>query len=67
MTDVSTMAKWATVAEHGDEMAAAYKELYGKEWTEDPEAAPDAYGQEVPSAGWLWVKEVCSESTHRYR
>jgi len=58
MTDVSTMAKWATVAEHGDEMAAAYKELYGKEWTEDPEAAPDAYGQEVPNAGWLWVKKM---------
>ena len=58
MTDVSTMAKWATVAEHGDEMAAAYKELYGKEWTEDPEAAPDAYGQEVANAGWLWVKKM---------
>jgi len=57
MTDVSTMAKWATVAENGDDMAAAYKELYGKEWTEDPEAQPDAYGQEVLNAGWLWIKK----------
>jgi len=58
MTDVSTMAKWATVAEHGDEMAAAYKALYGVEWTTDPAAAPDAFGQEVPNAGWLWVKKM---------
>lgn len=58
MTDVSTMAKWATVADHGDEMAAAYKELYGKEWTEDPEAGVDAYGQEVLNAGWLWIKKM---------
>jgi iron(III) transport system substrate-binding protein len=57
MTDVSTMAKWATVAENGDKMAAAYKELYGVEWTEDPEAKTDAYGQEVPNAGWLWIKK----------
>jgi iron(III) transport system substrate-binding protein len=58
MTDVSTMAKWATVAEHGDEMAAAYKELYGKEWTTDPAAQTDAFGQEVINAGWLWVKKM---------
>jgi iron(III) transport system substrate-binding protein len=58
MTDVSTMAKWATVAEHGDEMAVAYKELYGVEWTEDPAAQPDAFGQEVINAGWLWVKKM---------
>ena len=57
MTDVSTMAKWATVAENGEKMAAAYKELYGVDWTEDPEAQPDAYGQEVPNAGWLWIKK----------
>jgi iron(III) transport system substrate-binding protein len=58
MTDVSTMAKWATVAEHGDEMAAAYKELYGVDWTTDPAAVPDAFGQEVPNAGWLWIKKM---------
>ena len=58
MTDVSTMAKWATVAEHGDEMAAAYLALYGVEWTTDPAAATDAFGQEVPNAGWLWIKKM---------
>jgi iron(III) transport system substrate-binding protein len=58
MTDVSTMAKWATVAEHGDEMAAAYKDLYGADWTTDPAAQKDAYGQEVPNAGWLWIKKM---------
>jgi iron(III) transport system substrate-binding protein len=58
MTDVSTMAKWATVAEHGDEMATAYKTLYGKDWTTDPAAQKDAFGQEVPNAGWLWVKKM---------
>jgi iron(III) transport system substrate-binding protein len=39
-------------------MAAAYKTKFGVEWTEDPAAAPDAYGQEVPNAGWLWVKKM---------
>ncbi len=58
MTDVSTMAKWATVAEHGDEMAAAYKALYGVEWTTDAAAQTDAFGQVVPNAGWLWVKKM---------
>jgi iron(III) transport system substrate-binding protein len=58
MTDVSTMAKWATVAEHGDEMAQAYKDLYGVEWTTDPAAQTDAFGQEVPNAGWLWIKKM---------
>jgi iron(III) transport system substrate-binding protein len=58
MTDVSTMAKWATVAEHGDEMAVAYKALYGVEWTTDPAAQPDAFGQTVINAGWLWIKKM---------
>jgi iron(III) transport system substrate-binding protein len=58
MIDVSTMAKWATVAEHGDEMAAAYLALYGVEWTTDPAAATDAFGQTVPNAGWLWIKKM---------
>lgn len=58
MTDVSTMAKWATVAEHGDEMAVAYQSLYGVEWTTDPAAATDAFGQTVINAGWLWIKKM---------
>ncbi len=58
MTDVSTMAKWATIAEHGDEMAAAYQALYGKDWTTDPAAATDAFGQAPANAGWLFIKKL---------
>ena len=39
-------------------MAAAYKTLYGVEWTTDPAAATDAFGQAVPNAGWLWIKKM---------
>jgi iron(III) transport system substrate-binding protein len=58
MTDVSTMAKWATIAEHGDDMAAAYQDLYGKDWTTDPAAAPDAFGTTPINAGWLFIKKL---------
>jgi iron(III) transport system substrate-binding protein len=58
MTDVSTMAKWATIAEHGDEMAAAYQNLYGKDWTTDPAAQPDAFGATPLNAGWLFIKKL---------
>jgi iron(III) transport system substrate-binding protein len=59
MTDVSTMAKWATIAEHGDEMAAAYQELYGKDWTTDPAAVADPFTGEAPvNAGWLFIKKL---------
>jgi iron(III) transport system substrate-binding protein len=58
MTDVSTMAKWATIAEHGDEMAAAYQDLYSKDWTTDSAAAPDAFGTTPLNAGWLFIKKL---------
>jgi iron(III) transport system substrate-binding protein len=58
MTDVSTMAKWATIAEHGDEMATAYQDLYGKDWTTDPAAQPDAFGEVPINAGWLFIKKL---------
>jgi iron(III) transport system substrate-binding protein len=58
MTDVSTMAKWATIAEHGDEMAAAYLALYGQDWTTDPAAQPDAFGSVPENAGWLFIKKL---------
>lgn len=58
MTDVSTMAKWATIAEHGDEMAAAYQELYGTDWTTDSAAQPDDYGAIPENAGWLFIKKL---------
>ena len=56
--DVSTMAKWATIVEHADEMATAYKDLYGKDWTTDPSAAPDAFGSAPENAGWLFLKKL---------
>lgn len=36
-----------------DEMATAYQELYGKEWTED-----EAYGDDTPNAGYLFLKKL---------
>ena len=35
MSDVSTMAKMATFVQNADEMAQAYQDLYGKDWTTD--------------------------------
>jgi iron(III) transport system substrate-binding protein len=58
MSDVSTMAKIATFVQNGDEMAQAYLDLYGKEWTTDELAATDASGQVVENAGYLWLKKL---------
>jgi iron(III) transport system substrate-binding protein len=58
MSDVSTMAKIATFVQNGDEMAQAYKDLYGKEWTTDALAVTDASGQVVENAGYLWLKKL---------
>ncbi len=58
MSDVSTMAKIATFVQNGDEMATAYKDLYGKEWNTDELAATDAAGMVVENAGYLWLKKL---------
>jgi iron(III) transport system substrate-binding protein len=58
INDVSTMAKYATIVEHADEMAAAYQDLYGKDWTTDEVAAPDAFGSAPANAGWLFLKKL---------
>jgi iron(III) transport system substrate-binding protein len=50
----------ATFAQNGEEMAAAYQELYGKDWSTDALAAPDASGIEVENAGYLWLKKVAN-------
>lgn len=52
LADVSTMGILTVITQHGDELAAAYKELYGKEWNTDP-----AYDKTTPNAGWLWLKK----------
>lgn len=47
LVDVSTMAIYTTIVAHGKELAAAYKDKYGK----DPILDAD-----TPDAGWLWLK-----------
>ncbi len=48
LNDASTMGILATIASHKDELAAAYKDRYGK----DPVLDSD-----TPDAGWLWLKK----------
>ena len=38
---------------YADQIAEAYKEQEGKEWTTDPD-----FGEDTPNAGWLWVKKL---------
>jgi iron(III) transport system substrate-binding protein len=58
ISDVSTMAKMATFVQNAGEMAQAYKDLYGKEWTTDALAATDSSGMVVEDAGYLWLKKL---------
>jgi iron(III) transport system substrate-binding protein len=58
MSDVSTMAKIATFVQNGDEMATAYQDLYGKDWTTDALASTDASGMVVENAGYLFLKKL---------
>lgn len=58
LSDPSTTAKFTLIVEHADEMAAAYKELYGAEWTTDSAAAPDAFGTAPENAGYLFIKKL---------
>ncbi len=47
LNDASTMAIYTTIVAHAKELAAAYKDKYGK----DPVLEAD-----TPDAGWLWLK-----------
>ena len=47
MNDASTLSKLITIAQHADEMKAAYVALYGSEPVLDAD---------TPDAGWLWLK-----------
>lgn len=58
VSDVSTMAKIATFVQNPDEMAQAYLDLYGVEWTEDELAGADESGLAPENAGYLWLKKV---------
>jgi iron(III) transport system substrate-binding protein len=53
IADTSTTAKIALIVEHADEMATAYQDLYGRDWTTD-----EAYGQDIPNAGYLFLKKL---------
>lgn len=53
LADSSTTAKIALFVEHGDEMATAYQDLYGKVWTED-----EAYTSDLGNAGYLFLKKL---------
>jgi iron(III) transport system substrate-binding protein len=58
ISNVSQMAKMATFVQNADLMAQAYQDLYGKAWTEDEKASPDASGMVVENAGYLWLKKL---------
>jgi iron(III) transport system substrate-binding protein len=53
IADPSTTAKISLIVEHADEMAAAYQELYGRDWTTD-----EAYGEDIPNAGYLFLRKL---------
>jgi len=53
IADPSTTAKIALIVEHADEMATAYQDYYGKDWTTDA-----AYTADVPNAGYLFLKKL---------
>ena len=52
LAEADKISLFTTTIKHGDEMAAAYKEYTGKDWTTDPQ-----YGPDTENAGWLWVKK----------
>ncbi len=58
LSDPSTTAKLTLIADHADDMAASYKEYFGKEWTTDEAAAPDAFGVAPENAGYLFIRKL---------
>jgi iron(III) transport system substrate-binding protein len=53
IADTSTTAKISLIVEHADQMATAYQDLYGRDWTTD-----EAYGPDVANAGYLFLKKL---------
>ncbi|HSB00956.1 MAG TPA: hypothetical protein VLE49_09930 [Anaerolineales bacterium] len=58
LADPSTTAKFTLIVDHADDMAAAYKEYYSKEWTTDEAAAADAFGVAPENAGYLFIRKL---------
>jgi iron(III) transport system substrate-binding protein len=53
IADPSTTAKISLIVQHADQMAEAYQDLYGKDWTTD-----EAYGEDIPNAGYLFLRKL---------
>jgi iron(III) transport system substrate-binding protein len=53
LAEADKISLFVTTIAHGDEMAAAYQEYFGSEWTTDP----DYDAATTLNAGWLWVKK----------
>ena len=53
LADMSTTAKISLIVEHAEDMAAAYQQLYSREWTTD-----EAYGPDTENAGYLVLKKL---------
>lgn len=58
LSDPSTTAKITLIVDHADEMAAAYKDYFGKDWTTDEAAKPDAFGVAPENAGYLFLRKL---------
>jgi len=58
MSDPSTTAKITLIVEHADQMAAAYQEYFGRDWTTDEAAAADAFGMAPENAGYLFLRKL---------
>lgn len=62
LVDPSTTAKITLIVENADDMAQAYQDLYGKDWTTDEMAGPDAYGVAPENAGYLFLRKLARNS-----
>ena len=62
LSEADKISLLVTTIKHGDEMAAAYKDLNGKEWTTDK----DYDAATTTNAGWLWVKKFAMASNKVY-
>jgi iron(III) transport system substrate-binding protein len=58
LAEADKISMFVTTIKHGDEMAAAYKDYTGKEWTTDAD-----YGADTENAGWLWAKKFAKSSS----
>ncbi len=52
LAEADKISLFVTTIKHGDDMAAAYKEYFGTEWTTDAD-----YDDTTTNAGWLWIKK----------